>query len=336
MPAWMMSLALHLVLMLTLALALPAGAPSAPTEPPRDVGIVVAQRRDEEKFLYSDEQQTEAAETDQAQTSEPAATPPSGGPRDGEPALPTGANAAALLIPDIQLPGAAVAGGAPDGLLVPDLKLSGAGRRPILPSSDEEAILAEQAARQAARAAIAPPTRVSVFGSAPAEGRSFVFAIDRSKSMGGDGLNALAAARSELARAVLHLTGRHRFQIIAYNHTCVYYKTTRLIAASEENRAGIPAFIDGLADFGGTAHEMVLRAALGMEPEAVFLLTDGGDPHLNDIQLKNIQKLAQGRTTIHCIQFGFGAPGEGESFLRQLAEQNGGGYTYVEMSKRRE
>jgi hypothetical protein len=177
---------------------------------------------------------------------------------------------------------------------------------------------------------------VSVFGSAPAEGRSFVFAIDRSKSTGGKGQNALSAARSELARAVMPLSDRHRFQIIAYNHTCVYYKTARLIAATEENKAGIPAFIDGLVDFGGTEHEMALRAALAMEPEAIFLLTDGGDPHLNEIQLKNIQKLAQGRTSIHCIQFGFGTPEEGADFLRQLAEQNRGGYTYVEMSKRRE
>ena len=40
---------------------------------------------------------------------------------------------------------------------------------------------------------------VSLFGSQPAEGRSFVFAIDRSNSMGSEGLGAIQAAAKELA-----------------------------------------------------------------------------------------------------------------------------------------
>jgi hypothetical protein len=80
---------------------------------------------------------------------------------------------------------------------------------------------------------------------------------------------------------------------------------------------------------------MALRAALAMEPDAVFLLTDGGDPHLNEIQLANIRKLAARRTTIHCIQFGFGALGDDDNFMMRLARENGGGYTYVNMSRHR-
>jgi hypothetical protein len=69
-----------------------------------------------------------------------------------------------------------------------------------------------------------------------------------------------------------------------------------------------------------------------MEPDVVFLLTDGGDPRLNEIQLKNLQKLASGVATIHCIQFGFGALLESDSFMARLARGNGGRYTYVDMS----
>jgi hypothetical protein len=199
---------------------------------------------------------------------------------------------------------------------------------------DDEFIRAEQSARQAAREALGPSTGVSIFGSAPATGRSFVFAIDRSKSMGGDGLNALAAARGELARSLAHLTPKHRFQIIAYHHQCVYFNTPRLVSATEENRLAISRFIDDLGAYGGTDHEMALRAALAMEPDVVFLLNDGGDPHLGEISLKNINRLAEGRTIISCIQFGFGPLGDRDNFMMQLARQNGGSFTYVDMSTR--
>jgi hypothetical protein len=203
-----------------------------------------------------------------------------------------------------------------------------------LPGLYDEAILAEEAALKAARRALGPTTEVSLFGSASAEGRSFVFAIDRSKSMGGNGLNALSSASAELSRALAHLSPKHRFQIIAYHHGCVYYKTPRLVSATDENRSGVTEFIDHLAAFGGTDHQMALRASLGMEPDVVFLLTDGGDPHLNDIQLANIRRLAEGQTTIHCIQFGFGELTDETNFMTRVARENGGGFTYVNMSGR--
>jgi hypothetical protein len=200
---------------------------------------------------------------------------------------------------------------------------------------DDDVILAEEAARRAARASLGSATELSIFGSEAAVGRSFVFAIDRSKSMGGDGLNALEAARTELGRALRHLAGNHRFQVVAYHHQCVYLQRPRLLPATEDNKAAVGPFIGGLAALGGTGHDMALRASLALEPDAVFLLTDGGDPYLNDIQLAYIRKLAKGQTTIHCIRFGFGPSSETDHFMVRLARENGGGYTYVNMSPRR-
>ena len=79
---------------------------------------------------------------------------------------------------------------------------------------------------------------------------------------------------------------------------------------------------------------MALRAALAMEPDAIFLLTDGGDPHPDTVVQKNIHKLAQGRTAIHCIQFGSGPLSEDDGFLGRFAQRNGGGWTYVDLSRR--
>jgi hypothetical protein len=62
------------------------------------------------------------------------------------------------------------------------------------------------------------------------------------------------------------------------------------------------------------------------------LLSDGGDPYLTEVQLANLRKLAAGRTSIHCIQFGFGPEPTGDLFMKRLASQNSGSYTYVDMA----
>ena len=333
-PAWLMSLVLHMLLLILLALGVRTAARSASEEPRRRVGIVLAQRDDEERFAYLDDT-TDSSEQAQEDVERSTTTPERVNPGDAEGSARGPSQPSSLLIPEIRLPGVDSPVGTPDDVLAHSLDLHRGGRQPILPGLDDEAILAEDAAARAARNALGPPTEVSIFGSASAQGRSFVFAIDRSKSMGGSGLNALLAARGQLSRALERLSPQHQFQIVAYHHKCVYYKTTRLIPATEENKSGVADFIDSLASFGGTGHEMAVRAGVAMEPDVVFLLTDGGEPSLNEIQLAGIHKLASGRTTIHCIQFGFGPLSDGDNFLMQVARQNGGGYTYVNMSQRR-
>lgn len=327
--ASVLSLGLHGLLLLAVGLLWQPSLRPDPPEPERQAGIVLTQRAAPQTKMLVD---AESQAAEQAAADAAATSADSTGEAAADAGLPGGGEAASLALPEIQLPASDVP--LADGsLLVPRLQNGGSGSRPsILPGDGDAEILAEEAANRAAKAALGPATQVSIFGSAPAQGRSFVFAIDRSKSMGGDGLNALAAAQRELAKALAKLQPNHRFQVLAYHHSCLYYDTPRLIPATAERTAGVPKFIDNLAAFGGTVHEMALRAALAMEPDAVFLLTDGGDPYLNDIQQKNIQKLAADRTAIHCIQFGFGPADESADFLRELARNNNGGYTYVDMS----
>jgi hypothetical protein len=313
---------------ISLAVGLRGAISATPSERQREVGIVLASRQADQSVQYFDE--SDAME-EQQRVEEAAETSPSESGHAQNVAMPHQVDPASLMAPDIQLPGVALPIGMPDDIVVHDVRLQNGSRRPILPGLDDAAILAEEAALRAARAARGPTAQVSLFGSAEAEGRSFVFAIDRSKSMGGDGLNALAAARDELAQALKLLNPKHRFQIIAYHHKAVYFTEPRLTDATPGTLSKIPAFFDSLGAFGGTGHEMALRAALGMEPDVVFLLTDGGDPPLNEIQLKNIHKLAEGLATIHCIQFGFGPLQDEDNFMVRLARQNGGSFTYVQM-----
>ena len=76
------------------------------------------------------------------------------------------------------------------------------------------------------------------FGSRAAVGNSFVFVIDRSKSMGGEGLGALDAAGEELTTALARLEPAHRFQVIAYHRQPVYLGQRRLLDATPEKQTG--------------------------------------------------------------------------------------------------
>jgi hypothetical protein len=196
-------------------------------------------------------------------------------------------------------------------------------------------VLAEEQELRGRQGATGPVTNVSLFGSAPATGRTFVFVIDRSNSMGGDGLGALALAEREFQIALRALEPTHRFQIVAYHHKRVFFGDRELLPATDAHKQRVSQFMRGLAAFGGTDHLMALTAALSFDPDVVFLLTDGGDPRLTKAHLTQVRRRAGRTTTIHCIQFGFGPLQDDDPFMRRLARENGGSYQYVNVNAQR-
>ena len=178
-----------------------------------------------------------------------------------------------------------------------------------------------------------PSLQVSLFGSASAVGHEFVFVIDRSKSMGGQGLNAMAAAQQQLVSTLQDFDKQyHHVNIIAYHHRPTYFKKGNILAKSTpEVLQTIPPFFNGLAAFGGTDHEMGLLAGLRFKPDVIFLLTDGGDPGLNRAQIGDLTRHCGSRTTVHAIQFGFGPLQDETNFMIKIAAATGGNFHYVDM-----
>jgi hypothetical protein len=178
--------------------------------------------------------------------------------------------------------------------------------------------------------------RTSLFGVV-GEGYKFVYVFDRSGSMGGSGQNALRIVKTELLRSLANLDTVHQFQLIFYNDRPVIFNPTgtpgRLAFANEQTKQRAVHFIDSIVADGGTDHEAALKLALQLQPDVVFFLTDGDDPKLTPAQLKKIRRMAGG-IVINAIEFGTGPKPSGDSFLAELARQNGGGYTYVDISQR--
>ena len=211
---------------------------------------------------------------------------------------------------------------------------AGRGLEPSYELSDEARaiIAAEQAARDALRPA-GPSTSLSVFGTGQMEGRSFLFLLDRSTSMGSKGLGVVQAARKELTAAVEKLDSHHKFQIVGYNNKTTFMKASRLLNASRENKLEVPNYISNMTAFGPTDHYTGLISAIKYRPDVIVLLTDGGSPGLNEQQLKLIRNECRGQTQIHCVQFGLGPQRHEDEFMGLLAAQNGGTFRYVDVNE---
>lgn len=177
-----------------------------------------------------------------------------------------------------------------------------------------------------------PATSLSVFGSGQMEGRSFLFLLDRSTSMGSKGLGVVQVARKELTAAVEKLDPHHQFQVLGYNNTTTPMKAARLLRASKENKLEVPQFIGHLTAFGPTDHITGIMTAISYRPDVLVLLTDGGSPELNEQQLKKVRSASRGKTQIHCVQFGIGTQPVAENFMGELAAQNGGTFRYINVN----
>ncbi len=177
----------------------------------------------------------------------------------------------------------------------------------------------------------------SLFGIV-GEGYKFVYVIDRSGSMGGEGRKSLQLAKAELIRSFQRLDRVHQFQIVFYNERPVVFNPTgtpgRLAFATDENKQRAVRFLDKIAADGGTDHESALRVAIRLRPDVIFFLTDADDPKLSPGQLAKIRRLAAG-IIINTVEFGPGPKPAARSFLAALAGQNGGKYAYIDISKRK-
>jgi hypothetical protein len=330
--AWLLSLAVHLVILLSIAMCgglFIRGQRSAATaQPAQPVAIVWTQRPAERTDYFTDEADDKSARSQAALDLPEAALPDAASPASMPPPL----------IPGIELPHRTPgleSGDQPALNLDQPPAGSGPRGRPRIPGLvDEAAIRAEDAAIPREAVPTGPTVDLSLFGGPAATGRSFVFVIDRSASMGSEGLGAIQAAAEELETKLGALTSEQTFQVVAYNQAAAYFTGRELIPATTENQKKLANFVQNLAAYGETEHVRGLNAALRLKPEVIYLLTDG-DPQLNALDLRTIRDQAGARTSIHCLQFGRGQPdaAQQQSFER-LARENRGGYIYIDLNRR--
>ncbi|WP_417729989.1 hypothetical protein [Rosistilla oblonga] len=308
-PGWMLSTLLHIVVLVGLALMMGQDSHGTGDAPDRPVGIAIVHRMPDRTEYETAAEQSQA--TEQAAASQAASAA-----QGSQAALPADA------APPLDL----------DGLLAAALDTP-------LPAGNP----GESDAMQAAAASAGKPGMnlgpsgsqhtTEVFGIS-GTGSRFVYVFDRSESMNGFGGRPLLAAKMQLVRSIDSLGPEQEFQIIFYNNQPRPFvpggQIVRLLNGDEKTKRSAEQYVRAMTAFGGTRHMDALLMALRMSPDVIFFLTDARIPRLNGAQLQEIKARAQrSGTTIHTIEFGDDLEPPRDSFLRNLATDNGGQYRYL-------
>lgn len=175
----------------------------------------------------------------------------------------------------------------------------------------------------------------TTFFDIAAKGTRFVYVLDRSGSMFDHG--AIRVAKEELVVSLAALEQTQQFQVLFYNQSLLELTGNgdrpSMQWATDINRTLARQFISGVQPDGGTDHMPALKKALRYQPEHLFFLTDADQPILSARELNEIKTTNNGRTAIHCVEFGKGPELSADNFLKKLARENGGTYRYRDVTK---
>jgi hypothetical protein len=163
-----------------------------------------------------------------------------------------------------------------------------------------------------------PPWRQASFYGLRAKGQVFVFVVDCSGSMGDD--LRLYKAKQELRKCIGNLKYPQSYRIIFYSDEVRGMPGGVPVSAGAATNARALAWMDLIEAEGGTDPRGAIDQAVGLRPDAIFLLSDGAYPEGTE---KAIEARNGGKVPIHCIDLSGGAAGDQ---LRRIAEASGGQY----------
>lgn len=159
------------------------------------------------------------------------------------------------------------------------------------------------------------------------EGNRFVYVVDRSGSMSsaynGPGNTRMGRVKLEIAAALQTLTPEQQFFIIFFDHQVLPMPAPGLQPAVPEVQDYYVRWLSKIGPNGETDPRAALAIALSLNPDAIFLLTDGEFPAAVKRDMLSIR---QDRVAIHTIAFG---NRRGHDVLRRIAENNGGKFAFV-------
>lgn len=301
-PAWCVSVCLHLLVLVMLLLVVDRTPSGAADEPGRAVGIVL-RRADADGDPYEGEESIETIESAQD-------------------AADAGAEAFSAL-PDVGAE-SALADRLPKPLGLGSQSLTGEGNASGMTQGG-----AGRPRRTAGGDAV-----VQVFG-VEGTGSKFVYAFDRSVSMNMEG--RLSAAKRQLIESLESLDTIHQFQIVFFNHNPTAPDLSggqnRIAFATEQNKQLAERFVGGVIADGGTDRYGALVKSLALQPDVIFFLTDADDA-MTPAEMQRIQDRNRRVGAMICtIEFGSGPSSGRKNFLNALADMTGGQYGYIDTTR---
>ena len=161
------------------------------------------------------------------------------------------------------------------------------------------------------------PHSISFFG-VRSPGERFIFVLDNSTSML-DG-NRRGMAQSELIRAIKALKWPQQYYVIAFDSETMPLPFGPYVTSGADQTRKVSQWLSRLTPQDGTLPGNALRQAIGLKPDAVFLLTDG---QFDSPTPAKIKEWNTGHVPIHVIDLGPEKPVE---ILEQIARDSSGVY----------
>ena len=161
------------------------------------------------------------------------------------------------------------------------------------------------------------PHSISFFG-VRSPGERFIFVLDNSTSML-DG-NRRGMAQSEIIRAIKALKWPQQYYVIAFDSETLPLPFGPYVTSGADQTRKVSQWLSRLTPQDGTLPGNALRQAIGLKPDAVFLLTDG---QFDSPTPAKIKEWNSGHVPIHVIDMGPGKPVE---ILEQIARDSSGVY----------
>lgn len=222
---------------------------------------------------------------------------------------------------------------------------------PVLSNVDRESAAPQQPISAASESAFDPPTaaakqpafevvaarktpapeQVVQFFSIKDRAESVVFVVDCSSSMAGP---RFAHARLELAQAVVRLRTDQQVFVVFFNQGEVPLfsdrRGARMESASLGYKCDVVEEMRNIRAFGGTNPEPSMRTAIGLNPDVIYLLSDG---EFNELSPDTMARLANQKIKVHAILF---ENLNGGNTLKRIADRTGGTFTRATMEKGRD
>jgi hypothetical protein len=156
------------------------------------------------------------------------------------------------------------------------------------------------------------------------EGQSLVYIVDCSDSMNENG--KFKRATAELIRTLETLSNKQRFFVIFFNRGAFPMDADAPVEATAEHVEDLKNWLRYVAPGGGTDPMPALNYAIELQPDAIFLLSDGEfDPLvIDDLRTQNHGKA--GPIPINTVSF---YSREAIGIMKTIARQSGGKFRFV-------
>jgi hypothetical protein len=168
----------------------------------------------------------------------------------------------------------------------------------------------------------------AIFYGSEARGSRFVYVVDASQSMTG---LRFEKACGELMSSIVGLNARQRFYVIFFNteeFPQFYPQIDKFLSTANSQAVDkLGSWLRNVRPMGGTNPALAVKRALELEPDAIFLLSDGEFDLRPTMAV--IHHFNRARTVIHTIAFGSLA---GQPMLAAIAEATGGSFRFVPLA----